>query len=401
MGEQDGRVAREASVGPTRAGNASNPCRPRRITRPASRPKEHIKPLPQPPRTSALPRPFHFLLFLGAGFWIVAARGLAERATQGLTVRFNLSIISNLLQQLFFLFLLLIGFAVLHWISARNTASNSLTRLNGIRATNALPARATTREEWQRGAALGWALILAAVLPMMLLGSLHPEFNFNFANLGYALLSLLTIAVATLALEVAFRGFLFIQFIEATGPVFATIFLSFLYATLSAFRPDATGLSILDTFLFAVLFCTAYLRTRALWIGWGIHFAWSAVAAIVFGLPITIDFGFNNLIFTSVTGPEGLTGGPYGPEAAFVTAIVLIIGIFVLRRITRHYAWEYTYTPPIASGYPMDIAPPAAHTAMENEAAATPAPLVQILGATPTAASTNPVIDDHLNRNGS
>jgi uncharacterized protein len=360
--------------------------------------------LPQPPRTSALPRPFHFLLFLGAGLWIVAAQGLAERATQGLTVRFNLSIISNLLQQLFFLFLLLIGFAVLRWISSRqpatrNPAPDDLTRLNTLRITNALPARATTREEWQRGAALGWSLIIAAVLPMMLLGTLHPEFNLNFANLGYALLSLVTIAVATLALEVAFRGFLFIQFIEATGPVFATIVLSFLYATVSAFRPDATTLSILDAFLFGILFCTAYLRTRALWIGWGIHFAWSAVAAIVFGLPIPVDFGFNNLIFTSVTGPEWLTGGTYGPEAAFFTAVVLIAGIFILHRLTRHYAWEYTYTPPVASGYPMDIAPPAAHTAMENEAAATPPPLVQILGATPTAASTNPIIEQHLNRN--
>jgi hypothetical protein len=235
----------------------------------------------------------------------------------------------------------------------------------------------------------------------MLFGTLHPEFNLTFINLAYALLSVITIAVATLALEVAFRGFLFIQLIEATGPVFATLFLSFLYATLSAFRPDATALSILDTFLFAVLFCTACLRTRALWIGWGIHFAWSAVAAIVFGLPISVDFGFNNLIFTSVTGPDWFTGGAYGPEAAFFTAIVLLAGIFFLHRMTRHYAWEYTYTPPIASGYPMDIAPPAAHTAMENEAAAAPAPLVQILGATPTAASTNPVIDDHLNRNGS
>jgi membrane protease YdiL (CAAX protease family) len=360
--------------------------------------------LPQPPRTSTLPRPFHFLLFLGAGLWIVAAQGLADRATQGLTVRLNLSIFADLLQQLFFLFLLLIGFATIRWIALRPSATSSpapddLSSLNTIRSTNALPARATTREEWQRGAALGWALVLAAILPMMLLRSLHPEFSLTFANLGYAILSLLTIAVATLALEVAFRGFLFIQFIEATGPVFATIFLSFLYATLAAFHPDATALSILNTFLFGILFATAYLRTRALWTGWGIHFAWNAAAALIFGLPIAGNAGFNNLIFTSVSGPDWLTGGPYGPDAAFFTAILLIAGIFILHRLTRHYAWEYTYTPPIASGIAMDIAPPAAHTAMETAAAAAPAPLVQILGSTPTAASTNPVIEQHLNRN--
>jgi membrane protease YdiL (CAAX protease family) len=357
--------------------------------------------LPQPSRPSALPRPFHLLLFLGAGLWIVAAQGLASRAAAGLSIRFNLSIYADLFQQAFFLFLLLVGFATIRWIATRSPNPDHFTRLNGIRSTNALPSRATTREEWLRGAALGWALVLAAILPMMLRGSLHPEFNLTFANLGYAILSLVTIAIATLALEVAFRGFLFAQFIEATGPVFATLFLAFLYATLSAFRPDATLFSILDTFLFAVLFCIAYLRTRALWIGWGIHFAWNAAAALLFGLPIAGDAGYNNLIFTSVTGPQWITGGPYGPEAAFFTAIILIIGIFVLLRITRHYAWEYTYTPPTASGYPMDIAPPAAHTAMENEATAAPAPLVQILSTTPTAASTNPTIEEHLNRNDS
>jgi len=36
---------------------------------------------------------------------------------------------------------------------------------------------------------------------------------------------------------------------------------------------------------------------------------------------------------------------------------------------------------------------------METAAAASPAPLVQILGSTPTAASTNPVIEQHLTRN--
>jgi len=329
--------------------------------------------------------------------WIVIAHGLADRAAQGLTLRFNLSIVSDLLEQLFFLFLLLIGFATLRWIATRNSRSDAL---NTLRATSALPARATTREEFSRGAALGWSLLLAAIVPMMLLGALHPEFSFTLPNLGYALLSLLTIAVATLALEVTFRGFLFHQFIETTGPVFATLFLAFLYATLSAFHPAATPLSILDTFLFAILYAVAYLRTRALWLGWGIHFAWNAAAALLFGLPIAGNAGFNNLIFTSVTGPDWLTGGPYGPDAAFFTALLLAAGIFILYRITRHYAWEYTYTPPIPSGIAMDIAPPAAHTAMENEAAAAPAPLVQILGSTPTAASTNPVIEQHLNRNG-
>ncbi|MGA7156373.1 MAG: CPBP family intramembrane glutamic endopeptidase [Acidobacteriaceae bacterium] len=358
--------------------------------------------MPQPSRTttlSALPRPFHMLLFFGGGLWIVAAQGLATRAATGLTVRFNLSSFYDLFKQSFFLFLLLIGFATVRWIATRSSVPDAYSRGNGLRNVNALPSRPTTREEFLRGLAIGWGMVIAAVLPMMFFGALHPEFSFSFSNFGYALLSILVAAIATLALEVAFRGFIFAEFIAATGPTFATLFLSLLYATLASFSPNATLLSILDAFLFGVLFSIAYLRTRALWVGWGIHFAWAAFASILFGLPIAGDAGYTNLIFTSVSGPQWLTGGPYGPEAAFFTAIVLLIAILVLLRATRHYAWEYAYTAPTPAGYPMEVAPPPAHTAMETASATTPQPLIQILNTTPTAPSTNPEIEDHLNRN--
>jgi hypothetical protein len=354
--------------------------------------------LSQPTSQPTLPRAFHLLLFLGGVLWIVAAGGLSARAAQGLSIRFNLSLFSDLLQQAFFLFLLLWGFATIRWIATRGPSPDRFSRLNGIRATNALPSRPTTFQEWQRGVALGWGMVLAALVPMMLRGALHPEFSLALSNWGIALISLATIAVATLALEVAFRGFLFQNFINATGPVFATLFLSLAYATLSSFRPNATPLSVLITFFFGVLYSIAYLQTRALWLGWGIHFAWNAAAAILFGLPLAGDAAYNNLIFTSVTGPYWLTGGPYGPEAALFTLVVLFAAILVLYRITRHYAWEYTYTPAAPAGHPMDITPPPAPTAMETAAAATPAPLVQILSTTPTASSTNPTIEDHLHR---
>jgi membrane protease YdiL (CAAX protease family) len=338
------------------------------------------------------------MLFAVGALWVAASAGLASRAAQGLTIRFNLSLFDQLFQQTFFLFLLLWGFATIGWIALRPSSSHILTynRTGGIRSTSYIPSRPTSRQEWLRGAALGWGMLLAAIVPMMLHGSLHPEFNLSPSNWGIALISLATIAVSSLAIEVAFRGFLFANLIDATGPVFATVFLSFVYATLASFRPNASFLSIFITFFFGILYSIAYLQTRALWVGWGIHFAWNAAASILFGLPLAGDATFNNLLFTSVTGPQWLTGGPYGPEAALFTLVVILIAIAILYRITRTYAWEYTYIPPAPAGYPMDVAPPAAHTAME--AAATHAPLVQILSTTPTASSTNPAIEDHLNR---
>ena len=144
-------------------------------------------PLPQPSRTTLLPRPFHLLLFLGGALWIVAAQGLSTRAANGLTIRFNLSTFNDLFKQSFFLFLLLIGFTAIRWIATRPSTPS---RLNGLRTTNALPSRPTTREEFLRGLAIGWGMVLAAILPMMLHGTLHPEFNLSLSNVGFAILSL-------------------------------------------------------------------------------------------------------------------------------------------------------------------------------------------------------------------
>jgi uncharacterized protein len=353
-----------------------------------------FKLLPPPPRQ----RPFHLLLFLIGALWVAASSGLALRAAQGLTLRFNLSLFDQLLQQTFFLFLMLWGFAVIRWLTTRAPNAFSISHVSGIRSISYLPSRPTTRQEFLRGAALGWGMLLAAILPMLLHGSLHPEFNLSLSNWGIALLSLVTIAISSLAVEVAFRGFLFANLIDATGPVFATLFLSFAYATLASFHSNASVLSILIAFFFGVLYCIAYLQTRALWVGWGIHLAWSAAATILFGLPLAGDAAYNNLLFTSVTGPDWLTGGPYGPEAALFTLVVILAAIAIVYRITRAYAWEYAYTAPAPGGYPMDVAPPTAHTAMEASAAAAPTPLVQILSTTPTAPSTNPTIEQHLAR---
>jgi uncharacterized protein len=332
-------------------------------------------------------RTFQLAIFLAGLLWAIAAGSIAARAAQGIADRLNLAVLDNLLEQAFFAFLLLWGFATLRWIA---------THTGDVRSTNALPKRPTMLQEWQRGAALGWAMLLAAILPMMLSGTLHPEFFPAPHNWGLALLSLATIAFSTLALELAFRGFLFARLIDATGPVLATIFLSLLYAVISSYSPNATPTSFIVTFFLGVVFSIAYLQTRALWLGWGLHFAWNATMTVLFGLPIAGLATDNNLVITSVTGPDSLTGGAYGPEAALFSLIVLLAAIIVLYRITRTYAWEYTHPPIVAAGYPMDITPPAAHTAME--AAAAPMPLVQILSTTPTNSSTHPVIDEHLRR---
>ena len=226
---------------------------------------------------SAKPRSFNLALFFAGCLWVLAASSAAAHSAQGIATRFNLPVAAGALEQSFFLFLLVCGFSTIRWMS---------TRTGGIRATNALPTRATAGKEWLRGAALGWGMLLVAVLPMMLGRTLFPQLWLAPSAWGLALVSLLTLALYTLALEVAFRGFIFTRLIAAIGPVAATIVLSLIYAIASSYRPYSTPLSAAVAFFAGVLFSMAYLRTHALWLGWGMHFAWDASMAVLLGLPV-------------------------------------------------------------------------------------------------------------------
>lgn len=332
-----------------------------------------------PATPSAIPRSLHLALFVTGVLWLLAAHAIAFRAGAGLAGRFGWTAgAENLAINLALVFLLVVGFTALNWIG---------TRRGSVRLANALPVRATAREEWSRGLVIGWAAALLAVLPMILPGALHPQFSWTAAAWGGTIITVLALLAASLASELAFRGFLFRQLIGAVGPTAATVLLAGIYALMLSMSPNGTGLSFLIALIAGVLFSIAYLRTHALWLGWGLHFAWAAATAVVFGLPVSGVASYTSVVQTDTTGPAWLTGGTYGPEGAFFTGVLFLVLMVVVYRATRDYAWNYTHPELIPGGYPMDVPPPAAHTAMEQAAASKPPALVQIA---PAPASTGP-----------
>lgn len=333
---------------------------------------------------SKLPRSLHIALFAIGLLWVLAARVGAESAAQGISHALHAELFLHLLGAIFVVILLAAGFSALNWLAARN---------GSLRSTNALPIRETSASEWRTGVALGWGLLLITVLPMMLTGNVHPAFWLAPRAWGLSLLAVLTLLVGALGTELAFRGFLFRSLLAATGPVTASLLLSLVYALMTGSSFTVTPFSFLTSFLVGLLFSMAYLRTHALWLCWGLRFGWLVSMGVIFGLPLSGAENYAGLVETQSSGPIWLTGGQYGPEGSLIAVPVLILGMFLLFRVTRHYAWEYTHEAIVAAGYPMDIPPPAAHTAME---ASQPAPLVQILGATPSGASTLPVVQQHL-----
>ena len=332
-----------------------------------------------------IPRSMSFALGFAGGLWVLAARTTTEHAARALGRRFHLGAAEPFLNALVLLALVAVGLVALHWVATRTAT---------LRGVNALPKRASTWHEWRMGAALGWAMAVAAVLPVMLSGNLAPNFWLQAHGLVLTVLSLTTLLVLTLAIEVVFRGYIFMRMVRALGPTVATLLMSCVYAGVWAFHPAATKLSVLLAFLFGILYSLAYLRTHAIWLGWGLHFAWAASVGVLFGLPVGGIDAYAAMVDSGTVGSAWLSGGLYGPEGGLPALLVVAAGFVALYQVTRELAWEHTHEPIVAAGYAMDIAPPAAHVAMEKAAA--PAALVQILASTPSAASTSPAMEQHL-----
>jgi membrane protease YdiL (CAAX protease family) len=236
-------------------------------------------------------------------------------------------------------------------------------------------------------------LCRAAVLPLLLSGHLHGHLMWQRSSAVAILLALGTLLCVTLAEEIFFRGYAYRRLSDAVGESWAAMAMSVVFAgsMMIAHRPLNSTMALIDGTLLGLLLTMAYLRTHALWVGWGLHFAYRAVAAVLLGLPIAGHGEFGSIIDVYASGPRWLSGGAFGLDAALFTAVVMCVGMAVLYRVTKDYAWEYTHAPIIAGGYEVVVAPPAAHVAMEREAAAAAPLLVQIM---PTTPQTRSVEDD-------
>ena len=206
-------------------------------------------------------RSFGYVIIAAIYFYI--AQSVSVHAANGLTSGVWLPFIERGI----LLFLLVVGYAAM--ARAFNRQREPI-RAMGL----------VFRPGWQRefglGAALGWGMLLASILPLVLSGGLIITFWAIPRQFGILVIDLLMLAVASLAEEVAFRGYPFQRLIDAIGPTLATIVFSFVFAAVHMFNPGANRASFLITVFSSWLLSVAYLRTRALWVCWGWHFAWNA-----------------------------------------------------------------------------------------------------------------------------
>ena len=123
--------------------------------------------------------------------------------------------------------------------------------------------------------------------------------------------------------EILFRGVLFRWIDEKWGFAAALIVSSLLFGALHIGQPGATWWSSLAIAIEAgLLLGAAYKYSGTLWLPVGIHWAWNFVQGNVFGFQVSGGNAGDSLIHASVSGPDLLTGGPFGAEASIITVIL-------------------------------------------------------------------------------
>lgn len=181
------------------------------------------------------------------------------------------------------------------------------------------------------GILIGIGTFVVAILPAILSGGL----GFNVAPTidGQAIAaSFVVLFLAAAFEEVFFRGYLLQTFTRSGLAWLPIVLTSGFFAAVHMANPNANYISTINTAIAGVWFAVAYLKTRDLWLAFGIHFAWNFFQGPIFGVELSGMKTFTNASILTETdsGPAWLTGGDYGIEASLACTAALLISIAVI-----------------------------------------------------------------------
>jgi membrane protease YdiL (CAAX protease family) len=121
--------------------------------------------------------------------------------------------------------------------------------------------------------------------------------------------------------ELVFRGFPLQVLVEGMGRWPAILTLSTLFGSLHLTNPNASILGVVNTIVAGVLLSLAYVKTRSLWLPYGIHIGWNLGLGFVFGFPLS-GLDLASLWTTGIAGSETILGGGYGPEGGLLATFL-------------------------------------------------------------------------------
>jgi uncharacterized protein len=192
-----------------------------------------------------------------------------------------------------------------------------------------------------KGTALGALTIGVASLVLLAIGMLRIDRTIPGSWWGEAWRSTLVFLPAAFFEELFIRGYVFAVLRRAAGWKLALIVTSVVFGLLHAWNPNPDAASILAVIVAGFFLGAIFLATRSLYAAGAAHFAWNwvmsgALHIAVSGVP-SRDPDYRIV----ETGPDWLTGGPWGPEGGFAAVMAMFIVVFYLYgRYLNQMEWK-------------------------------------------------------------
>ena len=283
-----------------------------------------------------------YLQFIAAVCYFFLAQTLARHGAQGVASE----ALTPLVEQAMLVFLLLLGYAAFgSWMDHQSRPISA----------QGLPRREGWLGEAGLGLSVGWAIAVVCVLPLVLVGGIEIVLSLKGSAWGWLLADTAFFALLALGEEIAFRGYGFQRFAHSVGPVGASLGYAAFFAIVQALGPGASHASVAVSVMLSLLLSMAYLRTRALWVSWGINFGWKASRALVFGLAVSGINSHSPVVQGDPMGPFWLTGGGYGLDGTWIAFFVLLAAFPVVYRLTRDLDYRYNAPVIIPGGIAVDL----------------------------------------------
>ena len=132
--------------------------------------------------------------------------------------------------------------------------------------------------------------------------------------------------------EVLFRGYILQTLMRSKLALLGILLTSLPFAVAHLGNPSAGSISTLNTALAGIWFGIAYLKTRSLWLAFGLHLSWNWFQGAFYGINVSglSQIAPDPLFRTIDQGPTWLTGGHYGIEGGITCTIALILSTVLI-----------------------------------------------------------------------
>jgi hypothetical protein len=148
----------------------------------------------------------------------------------------------------------------------------------------------------------------------------------NWGNVAASILAVVALfTFVSWQEELLTRGYWLQNLSAGLSQSLGVLLSSAVFALAHWFNPNLNWQALLGLFLAGLFLAYGYLRTRQLWLPIGLHLGWNFFEGTLFGFPVSGQYEYQ-LIRQTVTGPDLITGGSFGPEAGLVLLPVLILG---------------------------------------------------------------------------